>query len=315
MSQSGTYASLVSRIEALYPGADDNSALEGRVKQLINSRAWWCYRETDYWPNQLVIGEERAVNGSTNTVPYTGAAYDATESGTLVNPYDAPVDSFLRIHRENPWNQKSVTEYEFACDSNGARIIGYRASYGLSTAVSAANTAGGAVTIDLSGALDVYVGSTVKLEGLDEGTGIPDLNGTHTVTAVQSGAYPFSETIFQFAISDVTNYSFSISGDETCKAPVAFCTYKQRLDGTTYGTDSGETSDVPREWFEAIAHGVLADMLRADDKFEAAQLEETTARMKLQQELERIDRMHVAQSVGKRIQTHGSEQARVAENF
>ena len=304
MAQTDTYANLILLIGARM-GASFGDVELARIKALINSRARLAVRESDYWDNFLVIGEERAVDGSTNVVPYTGAVYDVSSAS---DPYAGPVDRFLRIHKVKPWDTRSSQEYEFAGVGAGARLISYADSYGLSAAISAATATSGTVVVRTASTMvDYYVGGGIQVEGCD--TDVVDINGTHTVTAVSTAAYTAGYTEVTYSITDTTNNTFSISGDETMKTPSVFCTYKKRL-ATAYGDGVGESTSVPIEWFEYIAHGVFADMLRSDHQYEAAAMEDRSAVFALELELERLDAQHAIQTVGQSIFTHLSEQGR-----
>lgn len=308
MAQTDTYTNLVALIEALC-GASFGTTESSRVRALVNRRAWAAYRESDYWENMLVVGEERAVNNSTTghpILPYTGAVYDA-KSGTA-NPYDGTIDTAMRVHSTRPWDQLSANEYEFQAVGDGIRLAGYQAAYGLAVTPTAAENATLSLgTITIGSLVDAWVGGTMRFESFaDLGDDVNVWNKDHTIASVSYGA---SSTTITFAETFTVGSTY-LAGIGTVKFPSVFVTYKKRLNGTTYGSQSGQTTAIPQEWFEYIAHGVYADMLRADQLFEAAQVEEAAAQMALQRELERLDRMHTSQLVARRLATHGTEQGR-----
>ena len=304
MAQTDAYSNLVSLIEARM-GASFGATELTRLKHLINSRAYMIYRESDLWENMLVVGEERAVNDSVAgepTCPYTGPVVD----GGYGSPYDASVDSFIRIHKLNPWNDRSVNEWEFIGDANGARLVGYSATYGLSTAPSGVLTAAGDLEVTINSRVDAWVGGTFKLSGFD--SDVIDINGIHTITGLSG--YSAGNTVLVAAITDTTSNTWTIDDAEAVLFPGAFCTYKKRLNGTTYGDGAGESTAVPQEWFEPISYGVQADMLAADERFEASLAMESRYKYALQLELERLDALKAAQTVGQQIYTTTSEQGR-----
>ena len=304
MAQTLAYSTLVSRIEAIRGESYGTTEL-ARVKSLINMRAWAAYRESPLWENMLLIGEERAVNDSTSVLPWTGAVFDATEGLTDANPYSGVIDTCYRLHSKAPWLTTHATEFQFQANPDGLRIQNYSAGYGLSSTLFTAISSGGTVTVETQTLTDFYAGGTVKISGTD--TDVLDINGTHTVATVNAGAYTAPITQLTFTISDTTNNTWSMSGDETIEAPVVWATYKKRLDGTSYGDSSGETTTIPREWFEYIAHGVAADMFRADGQVDSSIIEDRVARDKLRVELERLDAMHTSETVFNRVRTHNSE--------
>lgn len=202
--QTKTYAQLISLIQSL-SGVVFATIELGRIKALVNRRALRAFRSTNYWPRFLKIGEEREVTN--NVVPYTEAGLD-------------PIDTFLRIHKQAPYINVSVQEYDIMVTADGATLV---------------------------------AGS-----------------------------------------SDPTS---------------AFVTYKKQL-VDTYGDEAGETSDVPAEWFQYIAHGTYADYLRAEGQQEKAVVADQEADMLLQEEMIRIDEQHTLQLVSNRIFTNANMQTR-----
>lgn len=202
--QTKTYAQLISLIQSL-SGVVFATIELGRIKALVNRRALRAFRSTNYWPRFLKIGEEREVTN--NVVPYTETGLD-------------PIDTFLRIHKQAPYINVSVQEYDTMVTADGATLV---------------------------------AGS-----------------------------------------SDPTS---------------AFVTYKKQL-VDTYGDEAGETSDVPAEWFQYIAHGTYADYLRAEGQQEKAVVADQEADMLLQEEMIRIDEQHTLQLVSNRIFTNANMQTR-----
>ena len=89
----------------------------------------------------------------------------------------------------------------------------------------------------------------------------------------------------------------------------AFVTYKAQLTDT-YGDGSGETTAIPAEWFQYLAHGTYADYLRAEGQQEKAALADQEAEGLLQDELVRIDEQHTLQMVANRVFTNANMQMR-----
>jgi len=202
--QTKTYAQLISLIQSL-SGVVFATIELGRIKALINRRALRAYRSTNYWPRFLKIGEARTVTN--NVVGYTQSGLD-------------PIDTFLRIHKQAPYLNVSVQEYDIMVTATGATIV---------------------------------AGS-----------------------------------------SDPTE---------------AFVTYKRQL-VDTYGDGQGETTDIPAEWFQYIAHGTYADYLRAEGQQEKAVIADQEADLLLQEEMIRIDEQHTLQLVANRIFTNANMQMR-----
>ena len=298
-AQTRPYSSLLGRVEALM-GGDFGDTEKERLEELANLVAEEAYAETDLWENFLVIGEERGVNDLTATVPYTGAVVDAGHT----NPYEGEVDTFFRTHRQKPWIRDSVQEYKFQLNGTGAKLVAHTSTYGLSTTPTSAFTLSGLVTVIMTSLVDFYVGSTAQLDGFETGTGIPDINGTQTLTSV---VYSATTTTIQFNITDTASYTLSLSGDEAVKAPVAFCSYKKRL-SDTYGENN--TTSVPREWFNYMVYAAYSRMLGADGQHDSALIEDQRAMKFLNQQLERLGNSDTAETIFNRISTHGTEQGR-----
>lgn len=85
------------------------SAIElPRIKSMINRRAKRAYRATNYWTRFLKIGEERVV--TSGIVPFTESGLDS-------------IDTYLRIHKQNPYQTASVQEFDFMVTASGAQLI------------------------------------------------------------------------------------------------------------------------------------------------------------------------------------------------
>ena len=199
-----TYTDLWQLIEGLC-GVSFATIEQARIKALLNRRATRAYRASNYWPRHLVIGEERVV--SNDVIPFSETDLDT-------------IDTFLRIHKTEPYVSASAQDYTFMVTASGARLI---------------------------------------------------------------------------------------AGDLAPSS--AFVTYKSIHDAT-YGTGTTDTSDVPKEWFDYIAHGTYADYLRAEGQQEKAALADAEAADILTDELLRIDEMHTTQIVSQRIFTNANTQNR-----
>jgi hypothetical protein len=256
--QTKTYAELFSLIQSLC-GVVFASIETPRIKALINRRALRAYRATNYWPRFLKIGEPRYFSsdpiaataivagvsyfidtvGDTNFISIgadsndVGVYFVATAAGTgtgtarpalgyipFAETGKDTIDTFLRVHRQQPYVVASVQEYDMMITATGATII----------------------------------------------TG--NLNPA-----------------------------------------TAFVTYKAQLNDT-YGDSAGETSAVPAEWYQYLAHGTYSDYLRAEGQQEKAALADQEADSLLQDEMIRIDEQHTLQIVANRVFTNANMQNR-----
>ena len=79
-----------------------------RINAMINSRAERAYRASEYWPRFLVVGEERAV--TSGVIPYS--------EGSL-----GDIDTFMLVHRTQPYQVATAQLIEFFVQSGGATLI------------------------------------------------------------------------------------------------------------------------------------------------------------------------------------------------
>ena len=209
--QTRTYAQLLSLIQALC-GVTFATIELGRIKALINRRADAAYRATSFWPRFLYTG-----------IPWptsTGSQVSQVVASFTNGAADENVDTFIRIHKDEPFQSRSAQEFDFFVDQAGAHLI----------------------------------------------------CGSLNPTSV-------------------------------------FVTYK-RVNLAQYGDSAGETTEIPLEWFQYLAHGTYADYLRAEGQQEKAQLADQEAELILNDELLRIDNQRTTGTLGTKISTNANYQLR-----
>jgi hypothetical protein len=153
--------------------------------------------------------------------------------------------------------------------------------------------------------------------------------GTGTGTARPALGYvPYTETgkssvdtflrFFKqapYIASSVQEFDFTVTAEGATlvagdlNPSTAFLTYKAQF-ADTYGDGAGETSSVPAEWFQYLAHGTYADYLRAEGQQEKAALADQEAEALLTEELIRLDENHTSGFVSNRIRTNANMQLR-----
>lgn len=146
--------------------------------------------------------------------------------------------------------------------------------------------------------------------------------------AVTSNVIPFDETGLDsidtfvcvhkqspYQASSVQEFDFYVTGAGatlvagTLNPSSAWVTYKKQL-AVTYGDGNGETTAIPLEWFEYLAHGTYSDFLRAEGQQEKSALADQEADLILQDELIHIDEQFTTNLVGTRIRTNAGMQLR-----
>jgi hypothetical protein len=135
----------------------------------------------------------------------------------------------------------------------------------------------------------------------------PGLQPIDTFLRVYKQAPYFAASVQEYDIMVTASGATLVCGD--LSPTEAFVTYKAQL-VDTYGDDSGETSSIPAEWFQYIAHGTYADYLRAEGQQEKAVIADQEAEMLLQDELIRLDENHTSGLVSNRIFTNANMQMR-----
>jgi hypothetical protein len=153
--------------------------------------------------------------------------------------------------------------------------------------------------------------------------------GTGTGTVRQALGYvPYDETgkssvdtflrIFKqapYISASVQEFDYTVTADGATlvagdlNPETAFVTYKAQF-SDTYGDGAGETSSVPAEWFQYLAHGTYADYLRAEGQQEKAAVADAEAEALLTEELIRLDENHTSGFVSNRIRTNANMQLR-----
>ena len=98
---------LIPLVKALC-GVEFSSIELPRIRAMVNRRAKRAFRASNYWMRWLIIGEERAV--ANDLIGYT-------ESGKN------SIDTFLRIHKEDPYSTASSQEYDYMVNASGAKLI------------------------------------------------------------------------------------------------------------------------------------------------------------------------------------------------
>ena len=134
-----------------------------------------------------------------------------------------------------------------------------------------------------------------------------DLDSIDTFLRIHRTAPFVSDSSQEFAFMVTSAGATLVAG--SLDPSSAFVTYKSQHTAI-YGTGTTDTSTVPKEWFEYLAHGTYADYLRAEGQQEKAALADAEAMDILTDELLRIDEQHTTQIVSQRIFTNSNTQNR-----
>jgi hypothetical protein len=328
--QTRTYADLFALIQALC-GVVFASIETGRIKALINRRAQRAYRSSNYWTRFLKIGEERVV-GPGGSPPVQASIEIGADDSKL--KFTANLLSFVgadgnncRVRAINPGtNNASLNASQSGYDltiSLGTNSSGFAISTALQIKTFLLDSLFPAILCDLgngSNGSGVYEAHDyVSLEGgVNE---VPPLDiPANVVPYSEDGLQPIDTflRIFKqapYIASSVQEFDFTVTADGATLVAgdldpsTAFLTYKAQFTDT-YGDGAGETSSVPAEWFQYLAHGTYADYLRAEGQQEKAALADQEAEALLTEELIRLDENHTSGFVSNRIRTNANMQLR-----
>ena len=133
------------------------------------------------------------------------------------------------------------------------------------------------------------------------------LSSIDTFLRVYKQAPYISSSVQEYDIMVTASGATLVSGD--LNPTEAFVTYKAQLTDT-YGDGSGESTTIPAEWYQYMAHGTYADYLRAEGQQEKSALADQEAELLLQDELIRLDENHTSGLVSNRIFTNANMQMR-----
>jgi hypothetical protein len=133
------------------------------------------------------------------------------------------------------------------------------------------------------------------------------LSSIDTFLRVYKQAPYISSSVQEYDIMITASGATLVSGD--LNPTEAFVTYKAQL-SDTYGDGSGESTTIPAEWYQYMAHGTYADYLRAEGQQEKSVIADQEAELLLQDELIRLDENHTSGLVSNRIFTNANMQMR-----
>ncbi len=118
-----------------------------------------------------------------------------------------------------------------------------------------------------------------------------------------------------FISSSAQKFAFSVDSrgativDSGLGSTSAFVTYKS-VNDAIYGDSGSESSDIPKEWFQFMAHGTYADFLRSEGQQEKAIIADQEAMDKLNDELLKISESGTINLVANNISTVAGMQLR-----
>lgn len=285
--QTGTWADLIGRIQAL-AGVETLLTTEATmITSLVNRRARQAYNASDSWARYLVAGQARP--GPLGIIPFTYTNTDGNRntSAATRDGYVVTVTTTADIDGDFVTGQSVVIAaltYSTA-NPNGTFVV----------------TVTGDDTFTYELADDTLTGT--ETYGAGSGTVAPVALAEVDTFIRIFGSQPYNvdsaQELEYFTQSDGAHVLGNVDG-----LLGFFTTYKSVWDGPY---ESGDT--IPMEWFEFIAHATYADFLRMDRRNDVAGFEEQLATDFLNMELMKPQNQFNNQ-ITSRISTHLSRQSR-----
>lgn len=287
--QERTYSDLLDLIEALAGVDSFTSSEEAKVLALANRRGYQAYNAYDQWPRYMVAAQARpAPNG------YVPREYDAA-AGV----------------RTGSAETRSGTTVTIVCTTAVDFVVGqYVTVAGLSGTV---NPNG---TYQVTGiSTTTLTDDTFTYEVVTTNTGTETYSGTATVTPVTIPDIGHFHRLWDgnpWGTEMATEYEFYVDSDgahpiNNFQSLTGFWVgFKKEWEGP-YASNS---TAIPNEFFYFMAHGAYADFLRGDGQVDKALAEEGAAQTYLALEIDRAENTRNNNSVGRRISTYVSRQAR-----
>jgi hypothetical protein len=133
------------------------------------------------------------------------------------------------------------------------------------------------------------------------------LSSIDTFLRVYKQAPHIASSVQEYDIMVTASGATLVCGD--LNPSEAYVTYKAQL-SDTYGDGSGESTTIPAEWYQYMAHGTYADYLRAEGQQEKSVIADQEAELLLQDEMIRLDENHTSGLVSNRIFTNANMQMR-----
>ena len=324
--QTDTYANLVKLIQALI-GAGTLTLDEHRhIFQFINRRLSEAYNTTQAWPRYLVSSEERILytiltSGLTGDDTHANSFYSFIGNDTNGNAVYKSKNTHSASHflfhysiASNKWLLSKVTTSSISISSSG--VVSFTSTEALCLSdttndPSPADVESWTNSGDTTGTLATEKKLTVLYDDVD-GNDIGEFLRIHRKKAFLNQSQVEYDFFLDANGANILNVANTNDSN-------AFVTYKKRLETvsitetspTPVVTDyTGNTSEIPLEFFYYIAHGAYADFLRIERRYEESTKEEATAGGYLAQELEKVDIIANNNNLKNRFSTHLNRNSR-----
>lgn len=296
-----TYADVLDRIEALSGKDTFTSAEQTRLLSLVNARWFRAYRASEYWPRYIYVGESRAVDPDTGAIPFSqGSALIVSGAGL-----DDVNGTYQPIGTENGepvfyLNGDTTGEFPTKMVFSGANWVLYYNNGDM---------------YSTTGDLDPWA------ETWNVGDGASPAPSVTESPRADIDSFMRLSSAAPYGANPATGYEVDFYVTNNGAIPLVtpqvpftqlFVTHKAEWGGPY----AANTTAVPIEFFEYIAHGAFSDWLRSTGQsLPQAQAEDGAAQEMLNYELLKSQSRANAQVNNQRFSTYISNQARSASSY
>ena len=281
-----TYTDLFSLIRSLCGVSNFTSNEQTSILNFVNRRIRQAYGSSQVWPRYIIGAQARpAVNGviARTFTPSSKSITSASRSGTTVTAVCSTAVDFV------DGMYVTVAGLSGTVTPNGTFQV---------TGVDTTTAANDTFTYELTTGTgsETYTGSGTVIA-----VAIPDIESFNRIWAnnplniVSANEYEF---YVDFDGAHVINNYSSLDG---------FWVGFIKASGVPFTVNS---TDIPDEYFQYVAHAAYADFLRMDGQIEKAMAEEQVAQQYLVIELEKAETQRNNNSLYRRISTYISRQSR-----
>ena len=326
--QTRLYSDLYALIQALC-GISFSTSESIRIKSLINRRAAQAYKASNYWTRFIKVGEKRYCASdpiAATAITIANGYFIVTVGNTDYSLIGASTSAVFTANI-------STTTLTVTDVTSGVLAIGDSVFFtgvtgnAIITALGTGN--GGIGTYTISTSQSSFTGKECKSftlasyfvsTGVGVGTGTVRLANlvvpysSTNVDSIDSFLRIYTKRPHNSSTVNEINYYVTSLGAELLSPHnrqllSVYVTYKKQLTDI-YGDGTGEIQAIPYEWFNYLAHGTYADLLRAEGQQEKCQTADAEANEILQDELMKLDEQHTQNVISNRISTNANMQYR-----
>ena len=324
--QNKTYSDLLGLIKALSGVNNFTQEEEAYILSFVNRRAQQAYDTSDSWDRYIRVSEERnvssltlrgvtagdtSVNGNYIFAGKSSSSGDAVLNSNVYYQADASVTSST-ITGPLIYKRDAVTDVWVIAGGSGTATINADKTITVTGNGTTYFTQNDGVDSDTPVGINIWSVANAVIAN-----GTPEVEDVVLIPYTQSGKSNIGHFLKihrnkAYLSNSVRDYDFFVDANGANILNIAngtdlsvYVTYKEELpDFTTVSTD------IPREFFNYLAHSVYSDFLKMDGQNEKSITEESIANNYLNIELDKIEYSSNVNQVLSKFSTYVSRQAR-----